>query len=178
MCFFNNNGCFNPCRPACPPNVFTSATTQYIQGPQGPQGPQGAVGPQGPAGVNNALYAAGAAQAVETNGVVSLAAQTATPASTITVVGNAVSVPAGTYLVSFGVNVVNQQVGDEANFTLYANGVTTGEELYFGAGSTVGTVAEKTILYTATAATALTLVNTAAQTVDLTSAHVTVVKLA
>ena len=189
MCIFNNNNnnnnclpaCRYPCRPICPApqppmNVFTAATTQYIQGPQGPMGPQGVPG------VSNGAYAAGSVQAVAVGGTVALAANTATPDSTVTVSNNAVQLPAGTYLITYGAGIQGD-AGAATEVTpwqlsLYANGsAVVGETLSVGTYGAMGTRAEKTILYVAAVDTALTLVNTSAATIDLSDANMTVLQL-
>lgn len=140
------------------------------------------MGPQGVPGVNNGAYAAGSVQAVAVGGTVALAAHTATPESTVTVTNNAVQLPAGTYLITYGAGVQGEE-GAATEVTpwqlsLYANGsAIVGETLSVGTYGAMGTRAEKTILYTAAVDTALTLVNTSANTVNLSDANMTVLQL-
>ena len=190
MCIFNNNNNNNnclprncyPCRPVWPrpvAPVFTSATTQYIQGPQGPQGEQGAAGAPG---VSNGAYASGSVQAVAVGGTVALAYHAATDGSTVTVSNNAVQLPAGTYLVTYGAGIQGEDttVTDVTQWqlSLYANGAAVaGETLSVATYGAMGVRAEKTILYVAAGDTALSLVNTSAATVNLTDANISVLQL-
>lgn len=151
-------------------------------GPQGEQGIQGEQGPQGEPGASNGVYAAAEAGAVDADAVIPLTLRTAAEGTDITVDANAVNLPAGTYLVAYGAGAVGQDAQTttltEWQVSLYADGAAvTGEVLTFGASGAMGARAEKTILYTATAATALTLVNTSAASMNLTDANVTVLQL-
>lgn len=178
MCFTlingsNANPCCNP-RPVCR-NVFTSATTQYIQGPIGP------AGPAGPAGVCDAIYAWGGTQAVAAGQVIPLAQAAATPTTQMTVSGNAVNLPAGTYQVSFGGTGAGAE-GSEAS-TLQLSLQVAGTPVSGGviAQSVVASEAtnlSKTMLYTATSPTSLALANTSPNTIDFTDAFITVLRLA
>ena len=155
---------------------------QGEQGPVGPAGPQGEQGPQGEPGASDGVYAAAEAGAVDADAVIPLTLRTATEGTDITVDANAVNLPAGTYLVAYGASAVGQDAQTttfaEWQVSLYADGAAVmGEVLTFGARGAMGARAEKTILYTATAATALTLVNTSAASMNLTDANVTVLQL-
>ncbi len=127
---------------------------------------------------SDSMYADGGTQSVATTAVIPLAQAGATPDTTLTVSANAVNVPAGTYLVSYGATGTSTATGD-LSVQLYADGAGV-------AGSTVtdnatgvdaGNVS-KTLIYTAAAPATLSLYNVSAETVNLTDAYLTVVRLA
>lgn len=128
--------------------------------------------------VSDSMYADGGTQSVATTAIIPLAQAGATPDTTLTVSANAVNVPAGTYLVSYGATGTSTATGD-LSVQLYADGAGV-------AGSTVtdnatgvdaGNVS-KTLIYTAAAPATLSLYNVSAETVNLTDAYLTVVRLA
>ena len=78
------------------------------QGPVGPQGATGATGPQGPQGeagtsaLQDALYAYDGTQTVASATIIPLANSTTTPTTTMSLASNAITLPTGTYLVTYG----------------------------------------------------------------------------
>ena len=87
-----------------------------IPGPQGPVGPQGPQGPQGimgPSGATDSLYAnATAVTLTGTTGLIPITFVRATTGTTITVSGNTVIVPAGTYLVTYNYTATPTDAGN------------------------------------------------------------------
>lgn len=183
MCFFTRNNC--NCRPRQPQNP-SSVTARYVigaTGPRGPQGPQGATGatgaqgPQGERGLQDALYAFGGAGSVASNTLIPITGNVSTTGSAMNVTNNQVVVPAGTYLIAYGVaNAVIETAGN-MSISLYVgatpltNGVITDYATIEQAESL-----SKTVLYKANTATTISLYNTSASAVTLGDAFLTVVK--
>ncbi len=174
-------GPIGPQGPAGPtgPTGATGATGAV--GPQGPIGLTGATGPQGPvgpAGTGDAIYASTGAGTVADATIIPLALSSATPASTLTVDANAVSIPeAGSYLVTYyaggsgttGSNVVS----------LYQDGVAVANEsIVISDGATVGSSSKTAIINVTTAPTALSLYNRSGEELSLSGASLAVLKLA
>ena len=147
-------------------------------GPQGPQGIQGPVGPQGPVGIQDSIYAENAAIAVASGGVVTLTEGAATTPTVMSVSANAVNVPVGVYLITYGYSAGSLETAGDLDLTLNANGVALANGLISdNVGAGLDTSASKTILYNATEATAFTLVNSSVDTVTLTYPYISVTKL-
>ena len=150
-------------------------------GPQGPQGPQGAQGPQGEPGTNalqDALYAHSGTQTVASNSVIPLTLSTTTPTTTMTLSNNAISLPAGTYLVTYGATGTRTTDGN-LSAQLYANGSALANEIVSDNATSANSAnLSKTILYTAAAdGTTLSLYNTSGESVNLTGANITAVRI-
>lgn len=159
-------------------------------GPQGPQGIQGetgatgATGPQGPQGepgtsaLQDALYAYGGTQTVASNSVIPLANSTSTPTTTMTLTDNAIVLPAGTYLVTYGATGTRTTDGN-LSAQLYANGSALANEIVSDNATSANSAnLSKTILYTAAAdGTTLSLYNTSGESVNLTGANITAVRI-
>lgn len=157
---------------------------QGIQGETGATGPQGPVGPQGPQGepgtsaLQDALYAYGGTQTVATNSVIPLANSTSTPTTTMTLTDNAIVLPAGTYLVTYGATGTRTTDGN-LSAQLYANGSALANEIVSDNATSANSAnLSKTILYTAAAdGTTLSLYNTSGESVNLTGANITAVRI-
>ena len=190
-------GPIGPAGPQGEPGATGATGAVGPQGPAGPQGPQGetgatgAVGPQGPIGpagpqgepgtpaVADALYASGGAQAVPTNSVIPITQTATTPTTTMTVGDNAITLPQGTYLVTYGASGTVDAANSALSVQLYANNAPVANEIATSSASTTDSAnVNKTIVYTAPATTTLSLHNTSAVTANLTSANITVQKLA
>ena len=178
------------------PQGLTGATgATGATGPQGPQGltgatgPQGPVGPQGPQGepgesyVGDALYAESGAITVADGAQITLALATATEGTTITVTGGAVTLPVGTYLVTYGgAGNLGADATEGSNHqltvALYANGVALANQtLNDNANAVLVGNVSKTIVYQATAATTLALYNLSEHSAELEQAYLTVMRL-
>lgn len=103
----------------------------------------------------------------------------ATPGTDITLATNALTLPAGTYLVSFGATGTSTATAD-LSVQLYANGAGIATEtISDNATSTDVGSASKTIVYTAaTDATTLSLYNVSTETLNLTDAYITALRIA
>lgn len=162
-------------------------------GPQGPAGPQGAqgiqgetgaTGPQGPQGepgtsaLQDALYAYGGTQTVATGAIIPLANSTSTPTTTMTLTDNAIVLPVGTYLVTYGATGTRTTDGN-LSAQLYANGSALANEIVSDNATSANSAnLSKTILYTAAAdGTTLSLYNTSGESVNLTGANITAVRI-
>lgn len=165
-------------------------------GPVGPQGPQGAVGPQGPigltgatgatgpvgpqgpqgpAGSSDAIYASVGTAVVASGAIIPLTLTAVSPATTMTVVNNAVSITeAGTYLVSYFVD--GSVPADDFITSLYLNNALISEENLVQSNS--AGVASKTILLNLAEGDTLSLYNTSATEATLSGASITAVKIA
>ncbi|MCQ2386884.1 MAG: hypothetical protein MJ066_00315 [Clostridia bacterium] len=172
-CFFNNN---------CPRRAISPRFIVGPMGPRGPIGPQGPVGPQGPQGAPasfNSVYAGtNATTTVATNSAIPLSLITSTPNNPFVVANNTITLPtAGTYLVSFFSNgYVATGIFDT---TLYLNGTALPNETISQANTGGENIAgSKTILVNTSAPATLSLYNTSADTATISSASITVSKIA
>ncbi len=145
-------------------------------GPQGPTGATGATGPQGPAGTADSLYASSGAQTVADATIIPLTLTSATPDTVMSVATNAVSLPAGSYLVSYGAN--GTSAGTALSVQLYQDGVAVASELLSSEASTTAPAnLSRTILVNATGATTLALYNVSGAEATLTNANITALKV-
>lgn len=157
---------------------------QGIQGETGATGPQGPVGPQGPQGepgtsaLQDALYAYGGTQTVATGAIIPLTNSTSTPTTTMTLTDNAIVLPAGTYLVTYGATGTRTTDGN-LSAQLYANGSALANEIVSDNATSANSAnLSKTILYTAAAdGTTLSLYNTSGESVNLTGANITAMRI-
>ena len=154
------------------------------QGPVGPAGPTGAtgatgetgpIGPQGPSGTNDAIYANINTVTVESGAIIPLALNIETADSSMSVVDNAVDITEdGVYLVSYFAD------GDVATgdyeVSLYLNDTPFSNEVLSFVGTTG--LGSKTILLSLSAGDSVALYNTSDDTATLTSASLTLLKLA
>lgn len=182
MCFFSN-GCSNFNR--------TQVCFRYIKGatgasgargpigPQGPVGPTGATGPQGPSGLADGVYAGvNTATTVATDTIIPITQIAATPSTTLSVTSNAVTLPSGTYLISYGGSGVSGDAQTDLEIGLFLDGTQiTGEEILLA--NTVSTLgsASKTIILS-TSGGALSLHNNSTEQSTFNSATLTVTKIA
>ncbi len=192
--FFNF---FNPC---CSARTTRSQNTvEYIRGPQGPQGPMGPMGPQGaqgPQGVQgatgatgpqgeagtsalqDALYAYGGTQTVASDAIIPLVSSTATPTTTMSLASNAITLPQGTYLITYG---ATGERGTDGNLSvqLYVNGAADANEIITDYATTANAAnVSKTILYNATAdGTTISIYNVSGESVNLTGANITAMRI-
>lgn len=159
-------------------------------GPQGPQGIQGetgatgATGPQGPQGeagtsaLQDALYAYGGTQTVASGAIIPLASSVTTPTTTMSLASNAITLPQGTYLVTYG---ATGERGADGNLSvqLYVNGAADANEIITDYATTANAAnVSKTILYNATAdGTTLSIYNVSGESVNLTGANVTAMRI-
>ncbi len=149
-------------------------------GPQGPIGLTGATGPQGPAGTGDALYASSGAVTVTAGEIIPLTLTTATPNTTLGVTTNAITLPAGTYLVSYGGTGTSQNTTDSTvSIQLYTDGAAIPTEIVTAQSTTTSPAnLTKTIVYTATAdGTTLSIYNASTDSVALTDANITALRL-
>ena len=157
---------------------------QGIQGETGATGPQGPVGPQGPQGepgtsaLQDALYAYGGTQTVASGAIIPLANSTTTPTTTMALTDNAVVLPAGTYLVTYGATGERATDGN-LSIQLYENGAAAANEIVSDyATATNSANLSKTILYTSTAdGTTLSIHNTSGDSANLTGANITAMRI-
>ncbi len=200
--FFNwfSNSCCNDYPRPC--GCSGTNTIEYIRGPIGPQGPAGPIGPMGPMGAQgptgatgatgatgpqgptgtsallDALYAYGGTQTVASATIIPLANSTTTPTTTMALTDNAVVLPTGTYLVTYGATGTRTTDGN-LSVQLYANGTAIATEIISAnASSTNSANLSKTILYNATAdGTTLSIYNVSGESVNLTGANITVKRI-
>lgn len=164
---------------------------QGIQGPTGPAGatgatgatgPQGPQGPQGEAGTPalvDALYASGGTQSVATGAIIPITSTATTPTTTMTVANNAVTLPVGTYIVTYGATGTADTATATMSVQLYANGAAIATEILNDEASpTESANVSKTIVYNATAETTLSIHNASTATINFTGANITVQRLA
>ena len=171
MCCSNNNR---------PRRVVYSSTVVGATGPRGPIGPTGPTGPTGPAGsfVTDALFAGFSGGTISAGSPIPLTLISSTADSNLSVSGNTVIVPAGTYIVTFGYNGADISADGVLSLSLSSgagivpNGVITS---YAENGQVQS--ASKTIIFTAPSATTLGLTNTSGLAVNFTDAYITVALL-
>lgn len=155
------------------------------QGPQGetgatgavgPQGPAGATGPQGPAGVSYTVHAENTAtESVATNTIIPIAQVAQSTGGTFTVSNNAVNVPIGEYLVTFG-GAASTTGATQKTITLYVNGATSNNVVYDGSDTGI-TSAAKTVYLNFSSPGTLSIYNTTADTASFNNAFITVTQL-
>ncbi len=189
--FFNF---FNPCcqaRPTCSQN-----SVEYIRGPIGPQGPVGPMGPQGAQGIQgptgatgpqgeagasalqDALYAYSGTQTVASGAIIPLASSVTTPTTTMSVASNAITLPQGTYLITYGASGERDADGNFA-IQLFENGTADGNEIIYDYATTTNAAnVSKTILYNATVdGTTISIYNVSGESVNLTGANITAMRI-
>lgn len=155
------------------------------QGPQGetgatgavgPQGPAGATGPQGPAGVSYTVHAENTAtESVATNTIIPISQTAQSTGGTFTVTNNAVNVPIGEYLVTFG-GAASTTGATQKTITLYVNGATSNNVVYDGSDTGI-TSAAKTVYLIFSSPGTLSIYNTTADTASFNNAFITVTQL-
>ena len=155
------------------------------QGPQGetgatgavgPQGPAGATGPQGPAGVSYTVHAENTAtESVATNTIIPISQTAQSTGGTFTVTNNAVNVPIGEYLVTFG-GAASTTGATQKTITLYVNGATSNNVVYDGSDTGI-TSAAKTVYLSFSSPGTLSIYNTTADTASFNNAFITVTQL-
>ena len=155
------------------------------QGPQGetgatgavgPQGPAGATGPQGPAGVSYTVHAENTAtESVATNTIIPISQTAQSTGGTFTVSNNAVNVPIGEYLVTFG-GAASTTGATQKTITLYVNGATSNNVVCDGSDTGI-TSAAKTVYLSFSSPGTLSIYNTTADTASFNNAFITVTQL-
>lgn len=158
---------------------------QGPQGPQGetgatgavgPQGPAGATGPQGPAGVSYTVHAENTAtESVATNTIIPISQTAQSTGGTFTVSNNAVNVPIGEYLVTFG-GAASTTGATQKTITLYVNGAASNNVVYDGSDTGI-TSAAKTVYLNFSSPGTLSIYNTTADTASFNNAFITVTQL-
>ena len=172
-------GATGPQGPQGPTGATGPQGPQGLTGATGPQGPTGATGPQGPqgetgaAGSSDAIYANVTTGTVQNEQIVPIALTTATPAATMTVANNTVSLPSGYYLVSYYVTSPSADI----DISLRQNGTEVSNILQNDATETNTTTASKTILVAANEGDELTLYNGSTTALTITDVGITVLKV-
>lgn len=180
-------GPVGPIGPMGPQGAQGPQGPQGIQGPVGATGATGATGPQGPQGpqgeagtsaLQDALYAYGGTQTVASGAIIPLASSVTTPTTTMSLASNAITLPQGTYLVTYG---ATGERGADGNLSvqLYVNGAADANEIITDYATTANAAnVSKTILYNATAdGTTLSIYNVSGESVNLTGANVTAMRI-
>lgn len=153
------------------PQGLTGAT-----GAVGPQGPAGATGPQGPAGVSYTVHAENTAtESVATNTIIPISQTAQSTGGTFTVSNNAVNVPIGEYLVTFG-GAASTTGATQKTITLYVNGAASNNVVYDGSDTGI-TSAAKTVYLNFSSPGTLSIYNTTADTASFNNAFITVTQL-
>ena len=149
------------------------------QGPAGaigPQGPQGETGPQGPAGVSYTVHAENTAtESVATNTIIPISQTAQSTGGTFTVSNNAVNVPIGEYLVTFG-GAASTTGATQKTITLYVNGAASNNVVYDGSDTGI-TSAAKTVYLNFSSPGTLSIYNTTSDTASFNNAFITVTQL-
>ena len=146
------------------------------QGPQGETGATGAVGPQGPAGVSYTVHAENTAtESVATNTIIPISQTAQSTGGTFTVSNNAVNVPIGEYLVTFG-GAASTTGATQKTITLYVNGAASNNVVYDGSDTGI-TSAAKTVYLNFSSPGTLSIYNTTADTASFNNAFITVTQL-
>ena len=149
---------------------------QGVPGPVGPQGPAGATGPQGPAGVSYTVHAENTAtESVATNTIIPISQTAQSTGGTFTVSNNAVNVPIGEYLVTFG-GAASTTGATQKTITLYVNGTASNNVVYDGSDTGI-TSAAKTVYLNFSSPGTLSIYNTTADTASFNNAFITVTQL-
>lgn len=145
-------------------------------GPQGPAGATGPQGPQGPAGVSYTVHAENTAtESVATNTIIPISQTAQSTGGTFTVSNNAVNVPIGEYLVTFG-GAASTTGATQKTITLYVNGAASNNVVYDGSDTGI-TSAAKTVYLSFSSPGTLSIYNTTADTASFNNAFITVTQL-
>lgn len=145
-------------------------------GATGPQGPQGETGPQGPAGVSYTVHAENTAtESVATNAIIPISQTAQSTGGTFTVSNNAVNVPIGEYLVTFG-GAASTRGATQKTITLYVNGAASNNVVYDGSNTGI-TSAAKTVYLNFSSPGTLSIYNTTSDTASFNNAFITVTQL-
>ena len=145
-------------------------------GPQGPAGAIGPQGPQGPAGVSYTVHAENTAtESVATNTIIPISQTAQSTGGTFTVSNNAVNVPIGEYLVTFG-GAASTTGATQKTITLYVNGAASNNVVYDGSDTGI-TSAAKTVYLNFSSPGTLSIYNTTADTASFNNAFITVTQL-
>lgn len=145
-------------------------------GATGPQGPQGETGPQGPAGVSYTVHAENTAtESVATNTIIPISQTAQSTGGTFTVSNNAVNVPIGEYLVTFG-GAASTTGATQKTITLYVNGAASNNVVYDGSDTGI-TSAAKTVYLNFSSPGTLSIYNTTSDTASFNNAFITVTQL-
>ena len=145
-------------------------------GPQGPAGATGPQGPQGPAGVSYTVHAENTAtESVATNTIIPISQIAQSTGGTFTVSNNAVNVPIGEYLVTFG-GAASTTGATQKTITLYVNGAASNNVVYDGSDTGI-TSAAKTVYLSFSSPGTLSIYNTTADTASFNNAFITVTQL-
>lgn len=178
-------GATGPMGPMGPQGAQGPQGIQGQTGPAGATGATGATGPQGPQGeagtpaLVDALYASGGTQSVATGAIIPITSTATTPTTTMTVANNAVTLPVGTYIVTYGATGTADTATATMSVQLYANGAAIATEILNDEASpTESANVSKTIVYNATAETTLSIHNASTATINFTGANITVQRLA
>ena len=147
-----------------------------FNGLRGPQGVPGPVGPQGPAGVSYTVHAENTAtESVATNAIIPISQTAQSTGGTFTVSNNAVNVPIGEYLVTFG-GAASTTGATQITITLYVNGAASNNVVYDGSDTGI-TSAAKTVYLNFSSPGTLSIYNTTADTASFNNAFITVTQL-
>ena len=165
--------------PQGPQGLTGSTGAVGPQGPAGatgPQGPQGETGPQGPAGVSYTVHAENTAtESVATNAIIPISQTAQSTGGTFTVSNNAVNVPIGEYLVTFG-GAASTRGATQKTITLYVNGAASNNVVYDGSDTGI-TSAAKTVYLNFSSPGTLSIYNTTSDTASFNNAFITVTQL-
>ncbi len=156
------------------PQGATGATGP--QGPIGLTGPQGPQGETGPAGTADSLYATSGAQTVADATIIPITESASTPATVMSVDANTLTMPSGTYLVSYGANGTSD--GAALSVQLYQNGAPVATEVLSAQATTTAPAnLNRTILVTSADEITLALYNVSGAEATLTNANITALKV-
>ena len=152
-----------------------------VTGPRGPVGPgaTGATGATGAAALSDAIYAGAGTQNVANSTVIPISKLGGTTGTTMTVSGNAITVQPGTYLITYGASgspntsttfaIELEQDGAPVTDSKITSEVPNNDD---------PTTVSNTVLLTTDALATLDIKNVSGAQADLTSAGISVVKLA
>ena len=171
-----------PVGPAGPTGATGATGPIGPQGPVGATGPQGPQGPQGPVGptalVDSVYGGVNTVTTVTAESIIPITELGVSPSSEISVVNNAINLPSGTYLISYGASGVSGAEQTDYQIGLYLDGAQiSGEELTLSdTANTYGSVS-RTIVITTTGGE-LAIYNTSVSQSSFDNATLTVTKIA
>ena len=127
--------------------------------------------------MSDALYAESGTQSVTTGAQIPLALASATSPTTLSLANNQVTLPAGTYLVSFG-GTAYPATDTQFGVQLYANGVALPQQnlLIDRTEGQYGNLS-KTFIYNTAGTATLAIYNSTPATANFTNAFITATKL-
>lgn len=168
---------FNSCCTQTPPCPRPDPCTNPVPSPQYIRG---SIGPRGADAPRDALYAYSTSQSVDAGAIILLTTTQSTPSTSIALSNNTLTLPVGTYLVSFGATgIATSADAISLGVQLYINNTaSTPDNLLAYSLTATNANLSKTIVLNVTSPTTLSLHNSSSVSSTYDNAYITVLKIA